>query len=94
MSYPFFRSTLIPRDSYTGVTEAVRTIGLDSVLVCRKDLDEELVYKLTKLFFEALPTLSFSEEALRFMDLDQAPATPIPLHEGSARYYREQELMR
>jgi TRAP-type uncharacterized transport system substrate-binding protein len=26
------------------------------------------------------------------MDLDQAPATPIPLHEGAARYYRELEL--
>ena len=28
------------------------------------------------------------------MDLEQAPATPIPLHEGAARYYRERELSR
>jgi TRAP-type uncharacterized transport system substrate-binding protein len=28
------------------------------------------------------------------MDLDQAPAAPIPLHDGAARYYREQELSR
>jgi TRAP-type uncharacterized transport system substrate-binding protein len=28
------------------------------------------------------------------MDLDQAPATPIPLHEGAGRYYRERELSR
>ena len=33
-------------------------------------------------------------ESLRAIAILQAPATPIPLHEGAARYYREQELMR
>lgn len=92
--YPFFRPAVIPRDSYPGVTQAVHTIGVDSLLVCRRDLDEAVVYVLTKRFFEALPLLSSSQDALRFMDLEQAPATPIPLHEGAARYYRERELLR
>jgi TRAP transporter TAXI family solute receptor len=92
--YPFFRATMIPAHSYPGVTEATPTIGVDSVLVCRRDLDDDLVYKLTHQFFDALPTLSSSEPALRLMDLDQAPAAPIPLHDGAARYYRERELMR
>jgi TRAP-type uncharacterized transport system substrate-binding protein len=76
------------------VTQSTRTIGVDSILVCRRELDEGLVYELTKFFFQALPTLSFSQDALRSMDLEQAPATPIPLHAGAARYYRERELMR
>ena len=63
-------------------------------LVCRRDLDETLVYDLTRRFFEALPSLSSSQGALRFIDLDQAPATPIPLHDGAARFYRERELLR
>jgi hypothetical protein len=92
--YPFFRAAVIPRDAYPGVTEAVHTIGVDSLLVCRRDLDEALVHDLTTRFFEALPSLPSSQDALRFMDLDQAPATPIPLHEGAARYYRERELLR
>lgn len=92
--YPFFRAAVIPRNAYPGMTEAVHTIGVDSLLICRRDLDEDLVYNLTRRFFEALPTLSTSRDALRFMDLDQAPATPIPLHEGAARYYRERELLR
>jgi len=37
-----------------------------------------------------LPSLSM----LALMDVDQAPATPIPLHDGAARYYRERELSR
>jgi len=63
------------------------------VLVCRSGLDEGLVYDLTRRFFEALPSLSSSQDALRFIDLEQAPAMPIPLHEGAARYYRERELL-
>lgn len=92
--YPFFRPAIIPRDSYPDMTQATRTIGVDSILVCRRDLDDALVYELTRFFFQALPTLSFSQDALRSMDLEQAPATPIPLHAGAARYYRERELMR
>ena len=92
--YPFFRAAVIPRGAYPGVTEAVQTIGVDSLLICRRDLDEDLVYDLTRRFFDALPTLSLSRGTLRFMDLDEAPATPIPLHEGAARYYRARELQR
>ena len=58
-----------------------------------RDLDERLVYSLTKQLFVALEVLS-QRGALRSMDIDQAPATPIPLHEGAARYYRERELTR
>ncbi|MBI3264598.1 MAG: TAXI family TRAP transporter solute-binding subunit, partial [Acidobacteria bacterium] len=92
--YPFFRVAIIPRGAYPGVAQAVHTIGVDSLLVCRRDLPAALVYDLTRRFFEALTLLSSSQDALRFMDLDQAPATPIPLHEGAARYYRERELTR
>jgi TRAP transporter TAXI family solute receptor len=91
--YPFFRTAVIPRNSYPGMTEVIHTIGVDSLLICRKDLDESVVYELTKHFFEALPALSSSLGALRFMDLDESPATPIPLHDGAARYYRERELL-
>jgi TRAP transporter TAXI family solute receptor len=91
--YPFLRMTLIPPETYTGVSSAVHTIGVESLLVCRRDLDEALVYQLTKYFFSVLPSLSLSQDALRFVDPDQASATPIPLHEGAARYYRERELI-
>ncbi len=92
-NYPFLRMTLIPPDTYAGVSSAVHTVGVESLLVCRSDLDEALVYELTKGFFAALPSLSLSQDALRFIDPEQASATPIPLHDGAARYYRERELV-
>jgi TRAP transporter TAXI family solute receptor len=92
--YPFLRPTAIPARTYASHSAPVHTIGVDNLLVCRSDLDEELVYQLTKTFFTALPTIASQQSSLRSMDFAQVPATPIPLHEGAARYYRERELVR
>lgn len=88
--YPFYRATVIPGGTYPGHAEPLDTIGVDNLLLCRRGLDETLVHDLTFQFFAGLPSLSM----LSVIDLDQAPATPIPLHDGAARYYRERELWR
>lgn len=87
--YPFLTSTVTSRELYGS---SAHTIGVDGVLICRSDLDETLAYELTKQLFSSLKSLG--RGALRFMDVDQAPATPVPLHPGAARYYRERELSR
>jgi TRAP transporter TAXI family solute receptor len=92
--YPFLRLTFVPGGTYPGHPLPVPTVGVDSLLLCRADLDEELVYRLTAAFFEVLPTLSTELESLQLMDVARASATPIPLHRGAARYYRERELTR
>lgn len=64
------------------------------LIVCRRDLDERTVYRLTEQLFNVFPRLARVEATLRFLNLDEAPATPIPLHKGAARYFRERELSR
>ena len=91
--YPFLKLTVISPALYPGLLQSVHTIGIDGVLICRSDLDERLVYNLTKQLFVSLEALS-EHGALRSMEIDRAPATPIPLHDGAARYYRERELSR
>jgi TRAP transporter TAXI family solute receptor len=90
--YPFIRLTVVPGNMYPG-SLATSTIGIDCLLVCRRTLPEDVVYELTRHLFEALALLS-TRAVVDFAGLDQAPATPIPLHDGAARYYREQELLR
>lgn len=41
-----------------------------------------------------LPRLSSELDFLKDMDPERAPATPIPLHPGATRYYRERLLRR
>ena len=83
--YPYLKRTLIVRGTYPSQTQAVHTIGVDIVLVCRADLDEDVVYRLLDAYFATRP-------AMTPPNLERAPATPIPLHPGAARYYRQREL--
>ena len=93
-NYPFLRVTKIPAHMYPGQRQPIHTVGVDTVLLCRSDLPARLVYALTREFFRVLPELALSQESLRLMDIEEAPATPVPLHEGAARYYRARELVR
>jgi hypothetical protein len=87
--YPFVKPVVLPPDELPKDSLPVHTVGVDSLLICRKDLDEEIVYQLTREFF------SWPETATRYTaDLSLAAAAPIPLHPGAARYYREQEILR
>jgi TRAP transporter TAXI family solute receptor len=90
--HPFLKFARIPAGVYPSHGDPIRTVGVDAMLACRADLDEMLVYRLTKAFFHELPALSERLDSLRAVDLDRAPATPIPLHVGAARYYRVREL--
>jgi TRAP transporter TAXI family solute receptor len=88
----YLHKAVIPERTYDRQPEPIETIGIQNLLICRRDLDEQLVYELTKGFFEAVPRSPLLMDSFRFMDLDQAAATSIPLHEGAATYYREREL--
>lgn len=92
--YPFLQPLVVPAGTYPGIDEAVDTLGVSNLLTCRRDLDERLVYQLTKALFEAVPHLEAAHPVARLIDPDEAPATPIPLHPGAARYYREREITR
>jgi hypothetical protein len=91
---PFVRVVMIPRDIYPGQDQIVPTVGIDMLIVCRRDLDERLAYRLTEQLFNVFPRLARVEATMRFLNIEEAPATPIPLHPGAARYFRERELSR
>ena len=90
--YPFYEPILIPAGTYPGQQSAIPTIGVNFLLVCRDSLPEELVYRLTKSLFDALPRLRGNHPAAQFIETERGPATSIPLHSGAARFYREREL--
>jgi TRAP transporter TAXI family solute receptor len=93
-SYPFLRPVTVAPDDLFGQSSAIETLGAEWLLVCRNDLAEDLVYQLTKEFFAQLPAMARAHREAALIDPEQAPATPIPLHPGAARYYREREVLR
>jgi len=92
--YPFLNPSVIPPGTYTGIDRPVHTVGVDGILVCRADLDEAIVHELTRAFLEVVRRPGLDLPAVSHMNLSRASSTPIPLHPGAARYYREQELLR
>ena len=93
-SYPFLRPVTVAAHQLSGQSHPVETLGAEWLLVCRSDLSEDLVYQLTRTFFDQLPALARDHGEAALIDPEQAPATPIPLHAGAARYYREREILR
>jgi TRAP transporter TAXI family solute receptor len=91
--YPFLKPATIPAGTYPGMRTSLHTIGVDGLLICSADLDEGFVHEVTKQF-ATIMSESKDEDPLRRLELDAAPATPIPLHKGATRYYRERELVR
>jgi TRAP transporter TAXI family solute receptor len=93
-SYPFLKPVTVAAKQLKGQDEATETLGSEWLLVCRSDLSEDLVYELTREFFAQLPAMARQHGEAALIDPEQAPATPIPLHPGAARYYREREVLR
>jgi TRAP transporter TAXI family solute receptor len=87
--HPFLRPVVLPRGMYNEA--ATLTIGVDRLLICRDGLDADTVYQFTKTFMAALPQLSQLDKPLQQMNVEEAQSTLLPLHEGAARYYREQD---
>ena len=92
--YPFMTPEIIRRETLPGLSGDVHTIAVDYVLVTRADLDEAFVYQLTKGFVSQFADFARRNPRELLVDPDRVLATPIPLHAGAERYYREQEILR
>src|SRR5216684_3395380 len=63
-------------------------------LVTSSAVSDDLAYQMTKLIFESLPELANSHVAGRDIKLESAVmGSPVPLHPGAIRYYKEKGLI-
>ncbi|WP_246222474.1 TAXI family TRAP transporter solute-binding subunit [Phytoactinopolyspora limicola] len=80
----------IPRSMY-GMPATTATIGVPNYLVVHEDMDESLAFQLTELLFTARDELARAHPEARRLNLRAAFSTyPLDLHDGAARYYREE----
>lgn len=76
--------------TYPNQTEIIKTIAQPNFLAVHKNIDESVVYNLTKVIYENLEFLGNIHAATKSMKIDQAyKGVPFPLHPGAKRYYRE-----
>jgi|Deesub1362A_J573_1020465.scaffolds.fasta_scaffold00705_16 hypothetical protein len=91
-AYPGFRY-VIPAGTYPGQTKPVRSIAQPNFLAVRADIDDRLVYLMTKTLFENPDYLKNVHKMGAFITLENAlSGLPAPLHPGAYRYYKEKGL--
>lgn len=93
--YPFYSQMTIPKDTYKGLEEDVATVAVKATIICRKDLPEDAVYKLTKGIFENKDTIAESNAKGKLLDPKYATESiSVPFHPGAAKYFKEIGVMK
>jgi hypothetical protein len=92
---PPFVSVMIPANTYTGQDKDIPTAAVINYLVTSSAVSDDLAYQMTKWIFESLPELANSHAAGKEIKLETAAmGSPVPLHPGAIRYYREKGLIK
>ncbi|MCX7781434.1 MAG: TAXI family TRAP transporter solute-binding subunit [Negativicutes bacterium] len=90
---PWYYEFVIPKGTYIGQTEDVRTVAVANLLICRDDLKDDLVYNLTKALYENQKDLVAAHSAAKDMIFERAlNGMTVPLHPGAEKYYKEKGL--
>lgn len=85
-----YSAAVIPAGTYSGQTKDLPTTSQSVVFFTTKDMPEDLVYQMTKLFFEKKQDLTAGHANFAKLDPMAGPKVPVvPLHPGAERYYRE-----
>ena len=87
-AHPTYTNLVIPADVY-GTAEDVNCVAITALLVCTNDLDEDLVYEMTKALFEQEGILTHAKAAEITIESAFDGVGDLPLHPGAARYYQE-----
>lgn len=92
--YSYYSKITIPKEMYN--TDApVSTFYIANMVVVNKTLSADLVYRITKAFFENIATIRKSHPAVKGLTLESAvEGMPVPLHPGAEKYFREKGLLK
>ncbi|MFA5577279.1 MAG: TAXI family TRAP transporter solute-binding subunit [Tissierellaceae bacterium] len=88
--FPFYTEVVIPADTYGGQDRDVAAAAVMAMIVVPEELDEDLVYNMTKQMFEQKQVIVDTHSRGNDLSLETAlSGMPVELHSGAKRYYDE-----
>lgn len=90
---PYYASYTIPGGTYQGFDQDATTITVKATLVCSADIDEDVIYNLTKIIYEGKDSIAALHD--KGTELDTTFATDgiaVPFHSGAAKYFAEKGI--
>ena len=93
--YPLYARFEIPVNSYQGQSSLVKTIAVYSSLLVRNDLPEDLVYQMTKVFFDERALIAQGHAAGKYIKFETAiSGIAVPFHPGAQKYLKEKGILK
>lgn len=90
--YPYYSTVTIPGGLYKGNPDDVNTFGVMATVVTDENTDADVVYATVKSVFENFDRFKRLHPAFANLKPEEMISNGLtaPLHEGAARYYKEQ----
>lgn len=94
--YPWYANYKIPNGTYPNQDKDINTSAIKMVLYTTSDVPEEIIYNMTKTFWENIDELKESNKSLSELDIKKTleDISNLPVHEGAKKYYREIGLIK
>jgi len=93
--YPYYEKSIIAHSFYPYAlnTEDVETVGVKATFVTSKNVDDDIVYAITKEVFDNFEDFKSLHPAYEVLTKkDMLKGLTAPIHRGALKYYREAGL--
>jgi TRAP transporter TAXI family solute receptor len=91
--YPLFATGVIPKGYYKSNKDFdYETITVWNYMTVHKDAPEDFIYEVVKKSFENVDILIAAHASAKEMKPEFIVTSPIPLHPGAVKYYREKGI--
>lgn len=92
-SYDSYTECIIPKATYKGQDEDVKTVGVKALLLASNKLSADSVKELTAMLFENKEKLQYTLPVDFSMDeKSSVEGVTIPFHKGAASYYKDKGI--
>ena len=91
--HPYYTKFVIPASTYASQGSDAATVNISAIMIASSDMDEQLVYDITKTIYEKTAELTHAKRSEILIDNALAGFDAEMLHPGAARYYTELGLL-
>ncbi|WP_375142487.1 TAXI family TRAP transporter solute-binding subunit [Metabacillus idriensis] len=91
--YPFYSEDVVPSGTYK-IGEDVNTVAVKAMLVVQDELDEDLVYDITKSIFENTDKIAHAKGKLIKAETALEGIGDLKLHPGAEKYFKEKGVVK
>ena len=90
-----YQSGTIPAKTYENQNDAVASVAVQNFLITHEGVSNDTVYAMTKSMFDNLDQMVAAHAAAKAISKENAAkGSPVPLHPGAEKDYREAGLLK